>query len=360
MTTASPPSRGACTNDLAEEVHRRTMVGVLKRFGGGRHRQIVDDAVGEAFMHWLGTKANKGLHAAPEHAYWLIKRVAWLLLSKTYSQGARHVRSCAQWAMTEGFEGDGTARENALTEHHFREFYGHSSPTEHEDHFLADLDTTRRLLRGKVCESWREALGSLLNRGWTSGQIGLAIGRSQQAVSYWLTRSVPGQAARLALFDLAAQDGPPPAHITVDEARRLYSARPGARRRCPAPPVKRKVGAVTAAIRAAAPAVEVFGGEGWGEALDYLIRRGWSCAQLARRLGVNGAAAQTWASRRNTPAAERQAALIALAVAGEGPPVEPSKSQVMREYYAQRRSTGSAPTLESVPREDVTFLSTDT
>lgn len=358
MTTASPPSRGACTNALAEEVHRRTMAGVLKRFGGGRHRQIVDDAVGEAFVHWLGTKADKGLHAAPEHAHWLIKRVAWLLLSKTYSQGARHVRSCAQWV--EAFEIDQYGRENNPSEHLYREFYGISSPTDHEDHFLADLDTTRRLLRGKVCESWREALDSLLDRGWTGGQIGLAIGRSQQAVSYWLTRSVPGQAARLALFDLAAQDGPPPAHITVDEARRLYSARPGARLRRPAPPVKRKVGAVTAAIRAAAPAAEVFGGEGWGEALDYLIRRGWSCAQLARRLGVNGAAAQTWASRRNTPAAERQAALIALAVAGEGPPVEPSKSQVMREYYAQRRSTGSTPTLDSVLQEDVTFLSPDT
>jgi DNA-binding transcriptional regulator YiaG len=362
-------TRGACSDALAEEVHRRTTAGMMTRFASGRHRQTIDDAVGQAFMVWLAGSADKTLHTAGEHVHWLIKLATDYMLGKSRRKGSRHVRPCASWAMDDeaGQYTGGFALELEASKHEsiWREFAGVSSPGDHEDHFLADLDLMHRIMDGRECKTWHEALDLLIARGWTGPQIAVAVGASEQAVLTWRNGARPHEVARDNLLELAAIDGPPPPPVTCVEARRIHATR-RTMARYQRPPAPRTSAAVESVILGAikddaevrAIKAQLAASGSWSDAMAMLIKLGWTRAQVSRKVGVSAAAVRTWASGRGNPAAQHHGAIVALAREGKPPPVEPSKSQVMRAHYAIRPRpprSGQKPQQNAAPRPSVDF-----
>jgi len=60
--------RGPCPDALAVEVHTLTHTYSRRALYVSRHRQALDDMVGEVFAQWLATKADKTEHVAGLHA----------------------------------------------------------------------------------------------------------------------------------------------------------------------------------------------------------------------------------------------------------------------------------------------------
>jgi DNA-binding transcriptional regulator YiaG len=346
VTAAPTRPRGACPDALAEEVHSRTMHRMRIRFGHTSKEPVIADVVSEAFMVWLGTATDKTLHFAGVHVFWLTKTASTYIFDKSRRRPARHAMPCASWTDNEltEFKDEGD-NENwvDVNEGHFRRFHCISEPSEHEDHFLSDLDLMHLVLQGRECKTWHEALDLLIARGWSGPQIAVAVGASEQAVLAWRNGANPLEAARAALIELAAVDGPPPPPVTCVEARRIHATRRTMARR-PRPPTLRTIAAVESVILGAikddAEARDIkarlAASGSWSDAMALLIKLGWTRAQVSRKVGVSSAAVRTWASGRGNPAPQHHGAIVALAREGKPPPVEPSKSEVMRAHYAAR------------------------
>jgi DNA-binding transcriptional regulator YiaG len=69
--------------------------------------------------------------------------------------------------------------------------------------------------------------------------------------------------------------------------------------------------------------------------MDALRRDGWTCAAIARTLGVSGSAARAWHARTLAPNAERRADLMRLALDKAAPPPERTKAQAQRDFHAR-------------------------
>lgn len=295
--------RGACPDALAEEVHRRTMAGVMSRFASGRHKQTVGDAVTEAFVYWYGSDTDKTTHAGGEHAHWLIRTATAYILNRSRHPGGRHVRPCASWAAPNNADdgNDFADREASRLEGIYRAFYDVADPSSHEANLLGALDDVDAMFRGRVCITWRQALDALFARGWSRAQVAAAMAVSYQSVQAWAIGTiVPHPDRREELITLAATDAPVPPPITPLQASRVAKRPPRprpepARRRPPKPPP---------------PPPD----ESWRQVMAIvkeMIGRGDAQVVIAQTLGVTKQVASTWARGANRPSPAMSARVLA-------------------------------------------------
>lgn len=223
MTNATI-SRGACPDALAEEVHRRTTAGLLKKFGSNELlRQTIPDAVGQTFMLWLASSTDKTEHPGGQHAYWLIKLATTYMLGNDpcRRRGALHIRSCASWAPHDG-DAYAVHYEEVKHEGILRKFYDVSEPIDAEGNLIGAIDAVNAQRRGRKCKTWTAALDALSSRGWSTSQIAVALNVSRQTLdSYHSGRHTPRPNRARAIIALAAKDGPTPPPVTASEAARL-------------------------------------------------------------------------------------------------------------------------------------------
>lgn len=316
MTTIPIRPRGACSDALAFEVHRRTIAGVRKRIGHQHmHAQAADDAVGEAFIRWLGNPADKSQRLAVEHAHWLIANSIGHLLDTNPNKRrtARAVRSLASWGPSKDSEGDSASAESRHTRKHeaiLRKFYDVSEPADYEDNLLGALDATAAKVRGVPATpktTWRAALDVLIARGWSRAQIAATMAVSYQSVRAWVAGEiVPHSDRRDEILTLAASDASPPAPITAIQASRVTKRAPRPR---PEPsrilrPVKRT------------PALP---DESWRDVLfmiESMAARGDSQAEIGRSLGVTRQRISSWVTGEFKPSKVKCAEVMARLSAG--------------------------------------------
>lgn len=217
-TPATAVTRGHCPDALAAEVYRLTHAALARRFRVPSARKTaVPEAVGAAYIRWLGNASDKTRHAAEEHAYWLAKTATVFILggASNLEKRGRAIRCIAGFAV----QGDGGPRPTDAdpNEAIYRAHYEVAAIDGHEDNLIDALDAVeaeRKATKGKVCATWHEALMCLLERGWSRRHLADVLGVHYASVGRYIRQQkfLQSDARRQTLIDLAATGGPAPTH----------------------------------------------------------------------------------------------------------------------------------------------------
>lgn len=207
-------NHGACPNELATAVYDRTMRIVKRKFGHNpKHSQCIRDAVGEAFLRWYKSPADKTAHAVNEHAHWLTGTAGSHLLDSDpcKRRTSRGVRMMAAFAPATTDMGTCAEEDRATVffESILRRDRGAPDFAHAEDNFIEGLDAWLADPPPPPGTA-AEALAILKELDWTDLAIAHAIGVSRPTVGTWRSGRLPSQAARAVLMSLAARrEGPP-------------------------------------------------------------------------------------------------------------------------------------------------------
>ena len=279
------PSRGPCPDALAAEVYALTLVRTRRRCRpNSPHQQTIPDVVGEAYVRWLASAADKTEHTAGEHARHLsLTALHYLTCPRSRRRAARVARPIAE---ARAVLADSDLEPTSNLETLLRRDRGASeAPEAHEDDVIERLDAARRYLLGRPTTTALEALAVLADRGWSVQQVAAGAGCSENAVHNWSKgQRVPSPASTATLVRLAATDGTPPA-----------------------PCVRPKPRGRVAPTQDAPSAAEV------RDALASLLRTR-THASLARQLGCSPQAVDGWASGARNPRSDHAALLVRLAL----------------------------------------------
>lgn len=211
-TTPATTPRGNCPDALAAEVYRLTHAAMHRRFRRpSTGKTAVPEAVGAAYVRWLGNPSDKTQHAAEEHAYWLAKTATVFILGgpANLEKRGRSIRCIA------GFSGIGDGRrpdDADPNEMLYRAHYEVASLDGHEDNLIDAMDDYRSARQGKVCDTWQEALAFLVSRGWSRRHLADALGVSYRLVGRYINGShyAPRPKRQRALIAMAAAGSPSP------------------------------------------------------------------------------------------------------------------------------------------------------
>ncbi len=160
-------SRGICSDALAAEVYRLTHAAMHRRFRtASAHKTAVPEAVGAAYVRWLGSNIDKTPISAKLHAFWLTKTATVFILggAANLERRGRSVR-CIATAIRETWSGgdDGTGvQENDARDAIYRVHYEVVALDSHEDNTIDALDAAQVVYRGRKCATWREDLADAL------------------------------------------------------------------------------------------------------------------------------------------------------------------------------------------------------
>lgn len=293
--------RGHCPDSLAAKVHALTLAHAMHRCGPN-YRQTIPDVVGEAFVRWLASPADKTEHAPGEHANFVARdALRYLTCRRAQRQAADHARPYSE-------------EDCALFHHALSDVGEETCDVEGEE--VARLDALRALARrdtGRQTASMVEALKVLAERGWSLLQIAYGAGVSETAVQHWVQGARRATSASIAtVIRLAATDGPPPAHD---------------RRHVPPPVV------VPARIT-------------WKMDWAELLARGWTSYTLAQRLDLARDTTRTWGTGERAPNEESRAKLRALVIAGDRPDPKPKPRSKVAEAFLAESTRGPVAALQ--------------
>lgn len=308
MTPAT--SRGTCPDALAVEVYKHTTDLVTRRLRSSPlMAQAVPDAVGEVFRAWLATPSDKTKHPAGLLAQFLVRRVFDLLFGTSANRRKRRgaIRSIASHESTDPERAD---REDTKRETLYRAYYGEPDPLACEDHRIDDLDFIAGKREETASDKWPGPLRFLLTCGWSRTQLGLRLGVSRQSIDKWLSgRYVPHSSRRAEVMDLVERGELPPSPLTA------ATLQPTPRPRTPVPAT-------------------------WRTHLIVLKDRGWSNAQIARRIRVAEPTLRRWAAGENAPSDKHGAAVTLLdsLVANHTLPDETPLEALLREQVETFRA----------------------
>jgi hypothetical protein len=231
MSTAT---RGHCPDALAAEVYRLTHAALHQRFRRpSASKTAVPEAVGAAYVRWLGNPSDKTKHAAAEHAFWLAKTATVFILggAKNLEKRGRSIRCIAGFA-TQGDDGMRPADADP-NEMLYRAHYEVAALDGHEDNLIAamdEYDAHQKATAGKVCATWHDALMHLLGSGWTRRHLADALGVHYASVNRYIKqqKTPHGEVRQRTLIDLAAAGGSAPTHepaTTTPSYRKRRAAR---------------------------------------------------------------------------------------------------------------------------------------
>lgn len=209
---------GACPHDLAAEVYARTMRCVRRRYGHNpKHSQVMHDAVGEAFIRWFKSPADKTAHSANEHARWMTSTAGAHILDTDPCRRkyARAIRSLATHAEADEWDEERAAvrREAALRRDRDAPDFAYA-----EDNIIEALDAIRAPPPSPIA-THQEALAVLKHRGWLDREVARILGVSRPTIGNWRSGAQPTEAAVAALMSLVAKDDAPPAHLRYRQRR---------------------------------------------------------------------------------------------------------------------------------------------
>jgi hypothetical protein len=219
-------TRGHCPDDLAAEVYRRTHRLMRKRFKiPGNLRTSLPEAVGDVYMRWLGNASDKSMHPASAHVFWLVKRATTLLRGgdANVERRGRSVR-CIANKVHERQSKDAESSVDGECEYdfrddHWRAHYQTTGAEDHEDSIIEALDLAHFTSSDRAFDSWRDALDSLIARGWSRVDLAAHLGVSYPLIGQYLSgATAPRSARQEQIIGLATSDTMPPRE-TVTVAR---------------------------------------------------------------------------------------------------------------------------------------------
>jgi hypothetical protein len=211
MSTAT---RGHCPDALAYEVYRLTHAALHQRFRRpSASKTAVPEAVGAAYVRWLGNPSDKTKHAAAEHAYWLAKTATVFILGgpANLEKRGRAIRCIAGFSA----QGDGMRSDDAdPNEAIYRAHYEVAALDGHEDNLIEAMDAVEAERHRPPTPppiTLADALIALKRLDWTDRAIAQALGVARSTVASWrIRRFAPPEASIAAVIALAWRGTPPP------------------------------------------------------------------------------------------------------------------------------------------------------